>query len=231
MLLRDDGAGAVGDVGEGAAVDEGGGAFGGLDEVGLDGLGEQGHHGADGAEVGGADGLAGAGAADDDGGEAAAEVFAALGEREDGHDLAGGGDDEAGGTVAAVACFLSGATTPVTMWRRARSFMSRVRGQVMALGSRSSSLPWKRWESMRAASRLWAEVMAWKSPWKWRLIFSAGSIWELPPPAAPPFMPKTGPSEGSREVMMARLPMRSRPCTRPMEVTVLPSPEAVGWSR
>jgi hypothetical protein len=125
-------------------------------------------------------------------------------------------------------CFLSGAVTLRTMSRRARSFMSRVRGQVMALGSRSSSLPWKRWESMRAASRLWAEVMAWKSPWKWRLIFSAGSIWELPPPAAPPFMPKTGPREGSREVMRARLPMRSRPWTRPMEVTVLPSPKVVG---
>ena len=33
------------------------------------------------------DGLAGAGAADDDGGEAAAQIFAARGEREDGHDL------------------------------------------------------------------------------------------------------------------------------------------------
>ncbi len=81
---------------------------------------------------------------------------------------------------------------------------------------------------MRAESRLCAEVMAWKSPWKCRLIFSAGSTCDWPPPAAPPFMPKTGPSEGSREEMMARLPMRSRPWTRPMEVTVLPSPETVG---
>ncbi len=41
-------------------------------------------------------------------------------------------------------------------------------------------------------------------------------------------MPKTGPSEGSREVMMAFFPMRASPCVSPMEVTVLPSPEAVG---
>ncbi len=60
-LLRDDGAGAVGDVGEGAAVDERGRAFGGLDEIGQDGFGEQGHHGTGGVEVCGEDGLAGAG--------------------------------------------------------------------------------------------------------------------------------------------------------------------------
>ena len=81
---------------------------------------------------------------------------------------------------------------------------------------------------MSAASRLCAEVMAWKSPWKCRLIFSAGSTCDRPPPAAPPFMPKTGPSEGSREERIARLPMRSSPWTRPMEVTVFPSPETVG---
>jgi len=123
---------------------------------------------------------------------------------------------------------LSGAVTLTTMVRSARSFMSTARGHVTASGSRSSSLPWKRCESRSAESRLCAEVIAWKSPWKCRLIFSAGSICERPPPAAPPFMPNTGPSDGSREVMIAVLPIFSRPCTRPMEVTVLPSPEAVG---
>ena len=38
-------------------------------------------------------------------------------------------------------CFLSGAVTLTMMLRRARSFMSSVRGHVMLLGSRSSSLP------------------------------------------------------------------------------------------
>jgi hypothetical protein len=41
-------------------------------------------------------------------------------------------------------------------------------------------------------------------------------------------MPNTGPKEGSREVMMALWPIRSKPWVSPMEVTVLPSPEAVG---
>ena len=63
--------------------------------------------------------------------------------------------------------------------------------------------------------------MAWKSTWKCRLIFSAGSTYDWPPPAAPPFMLKMGHCEGSREKRMARLPMRSSPWTRPTEVTVL----------
>src|SRR5260370_34935951 len=41
-------------------------------------------------------------------------------------------------------------------------------------------------------------------------------------------MPNTGHNEGSREVMMVFRPIRSKPWVRPMEVTVLPSPEAVG---
>ncbi len=84
-------------------MNEGGRAFGGLDEVGKDGVSEQGHHGAGGVEVGGADGVAVAGCADDDGGEAAAQVGAVLGEGEDGHDLRGRSDDEAGVAIGAVA--------------------------------------------------------------------------------------------------------------------------------
>jgi len=56
--LRENGAGAVGDVGEGAAVDQGGCALGGLDEVGEEGVGEQRHHGADGVELRGVNGFA-----------------------------------------------------------------------------------------------------------------------------------------------------------------------------
>ena len=77
-LLREDGAGAVGDVGEGAAVDERGRAFGGLDEVGQDGFAEQRHHRAGGVEIVGEDGLARAGLADDDAAETCAQVFAAV---------------------------------------------------------------------------------------------------------------------------------------------------------
>src|SRR3984957_20154997 len=83
-------------------------------------------------------------------------------------------------------------------------------------------------ESIKAASRLCALVIAWKSPWRCRLILAAGSTCERPPPAAPPFIPNTGPSDGSREERIARLPITSSPCTSPIDVTVLPSPETVG---
>ncbi len=55
-------------------------------------------------------------------------------------------------------------------------------------------------------------------------IFELGSICERPPPAAPPFISKPGPSEGSREVITTFLPMCASPCVRAIEVTVLPSP-------
>ena len=41
-------------------------------------------------------------------------------------------------------------------------------------------------------------------------------------------MPNTGPNDGSREERTTRLPMFASPCTNPIEVTVLPSPETVG---
>lgn len=47
-----------------------------------------------------------------------------------------------------------------------------------------------------------------------------------PPPAAPPFTPKTGPSEGSRRATALLTPRRRRPSARPMVVVVLPSPRA-----
>jgi len=43
-------------------------------------------------------------------------------------------------------------------------------------------------------------------------------------PPLPPFIPNTGPSDGSREVIITCFPMRASPCVSPMEVTVLPSP-------
>ena len=55
-----------------------------------------------------------------------------------------------------------------------------------------------------------------------------GTICACPPPAAPPFMPNTGPSEGSRRHTMVRLPIRLRPSASPTLVVVLPSPGGVG---
>ncbi|MBA7581771.1 hypothetical protein ES708_23682 [subsurface metagenome] len=55
-----------------------------------------------------------------------------------------------------------------------------------------------------------------------------GTTWEYPPPAAPPFIPKTGPIEGSLKVLITFLPILANPWPNPMEVTVLPSPKGVG---
>ena len=49
-----------------------------------------------------------------------------------------------------------------------------------------------------------------------------------PTPAAPPFMPKEGPSEGSRRQSIAFLPMKLSASVRPTVVVVLPSPAGVG---
>ncbi len=117
---------------------------------------------------------------------------------------------------------------PIAICRKARSFMSIARGHCTSRVSRPSSLPKCRWTSTSAASRLCAEVMAWKSPLKCRLILSSGASDARPPPVAPPFCPKTGPSEGSRNAATAVNPRRTRPWVSPMVVTVLPSPPVVG---
>ena len=85
----------MGDVGEGAAVDQGGVAFEGLDEVGRECVLEDRRHCADGAEVRRGDGIAGRGPADDDAAEPFTQVVEGVGHAEGRHDLAGRGDVEA----------------------------------------------------------------------------------------------------------------------------------------
>src|SRR5258706_10535543 len=70
--------------------------------------------------------------------------------------------------------------------------------------------------------------MALKSPVKCRLMSSIGTTWAYPPPAAPPFMPKTGPREGSRRQMIAFLPIWWSASPSPTVVVVLPSPAGAG---
>src|ERR1700722_7627541 len=55
-----------------------------------------------------------------------------------------------------------------------------------------------------------------------------GTIWAWPPPVAPPFMPKLGPSEGSRRQIIVFLPIRLSASPKPTVVVVLPSPAGVG---
>ncbi len=82
--------------------------------------------------------------------------------------------------------------------------------------------------SIAAASRLWAAVIAWKSPVNWRLIVFDGSTRLAPPPVAPPLRPKTGPIEGWRSASAEFLPILRRPWASPIDVVVFPSPAGVG---
>ena len=87
---------AVRDVGERAAVDEGGVALERLDEVGRQRIGEKRRHGAVDAEVARGHGCLLVGSRDNDATEAFLEVVDRGGEAEDGHDLTGDDDVEAG---------------------------------------------------------------------------------------------------------------------------------------
>ena len=118
--------------------------------------------------------------------------------------------------------------SPSTMLRSARSFMSTTRFQRMRRVSRPSALPWDRWLSSIAASKLWAAPIACMSPVKCRLMSSIGATCARPPPAAPPFMPKTGPSDGSRSATIERRPILRKPSASPTVVVDLPSPAGVG---
>ena len=70
--------------------------------------------------------------------------------------------------------------------------------------------------------------MAWKSPVKCRLMSSIGTTWAYPPPAAPPFTPKTGPSDGSRMQSAAFFPIFRSACVTPTVTVDFPSPAGVG---
>ena len=123
---------------------------------------------------------------------------------------------------------LAGPPSDCTMSRKERSFMSSTRRHTTRRTSMSSALPQWIWLSSIAASRLCAVVIAWKSPVKWRLISSIGATCAWPPPVAPPFCPKHGPSDGSRRHSTARRPESVSASASPIEVVVLPSPAGVG---
>ena len=57
---------------------------------------------------------------------------------------------------------------------------------------------------------------------------SIGNTCEYPPPVAPPFIPKTGPNEGSRKTTVVCLPILLSPSDNPIEMVVFPSPAGVG---
>ena len=118
--------------------------------------------------------------------------------------------------------------SPVTIWRNDRSFISMIRRQLICRASREGACPQYKWLSTIAASRLCAEVMAWKSPVKCKLMSVIGTTWAYPPPHAPPFIPKHGPKLGSRKATITFFPIFARPSVKPTDVVVLPSPAGVG---
>ena len=118
---------------------------------------------------------------------------------------------------------------PITVFLKARSFMSRHLFTSIFLVSIFSSFPWWIWLSSTAHIRLFAAVMACISPVKCKFISSIGSAWEYPPPVAPPFMPKTGPSEGSLRAITAFLLSLLSAWPNPIVTVVLPSPAGVGF--
>ena len=84
------------------------------------------------------------------------------------------------------------------------------------------------WLSRSAAHKLLADVIAWKSPVKCRFNSSIGTTCAYPPPAAPPLIPKHGPSDGSRSAITAFLPSFPNASPSPTVIVVFPSPAGVG---
>ena len=118
--------------------------------------------------------------------------------------------------------------SPTTIFLSTRSFMSKHRFHTTCLGSICKAFPCWIWLSSIAANRLFADVIAWKSPVKCKFKSSIGTTCAYPPPAAPPFIPKQGPREGSRRAIIAFLFNFANACPSPTLVVVLPSPAGVG---
>ena len=118
--------------------------------------------------------------------------------------------------------------SPHTVCRKARSFKSTTRFQTICLTSIFKGFPWWIELSSIAAIKLFAAVIAWISPVKWRLISSIGTTCAYPPPAAPPLIPKHGPRDGSRIATTDFFPNLLSACDKPIIVVVFPSPAGVG---
>ena len=161
----------MGDVGEGAAVDEGGVALEGLDQVGLDGVLEKRRHGALGVDVRNGDGLAVVGVGDHHAREAGLEVGEVRGQAEDRHDLGRDGD------VKAVLARHAVRDAAQAVHHVAQLAVVHVHAALPddARGSMPRALPCLMWLSSMAAQRLLAAPMAWKSPVKCRLMSSMGT--------------------------------------------------------
>ena len=84
------------------------------------------------------------------------------------------------------------------------------------------------WLSIQAEIKLCATPIACISPVKCKLISSIGTTCAYPPPAAPPFIPKTGPKDGSLIAAADNLPILFKACVSPIVTVDFPSPAGVG---
>jgi len=118
---------------------------------------------------------------------------------------------------------------PITIFRNDLSFISITRCQKMLRGSNFKfRFLLCKLLSIKVDNRLLALSIAGISPVKSKLISSIGNTWLLPPPVAPPLMPKTGPNEGSLRATIDFLPILFSAIDRLIDVVVLPSPAGVG---
>ena len=216
---------AVGDVGEGAAVDEGGGVLQGLDQIGADGVLQQGGHGPLGLQIGAVDWLPGAVVGHHHPAQPGLQVREVGGQAEHGHDLRGHGDVEAVLPRDAVHLAPQAADDvpelPVVhVHAPPPGDPAHVDVQGIALldvvvqhgGQEVVGRP----DGMEVPSEVEVDVL------------HGHHLGVAAPPAAPPFTPKTGPREGSRRARITFFPSRWRASARPTLVVVLPSPAGVG---
>ena len=109
------------------------------------------------------------------------------------------------------------------------SLTSRHLFQIILFGSIFNSEFWNISFSITADIKLFALLIACKSPVKCKLILSNGNKIALFEPDPVPFNPKTGPIEGSLKQPIAFIPILFKPSTKPIDVVVLPSPIGVGF--
>ena len=163
---------AMRDVGERPAVNEGRRAFERLHQIRRQRLFKQHGHGAMRFQIAGADRFAVAGIGDDDVAKPLLQIFKVAGQTEDRHDLRGDGDVE---TILARKSVGDAAERrddlSATRDRSCRAHAATPR----AADRYRAHCPNKCDYQSCAASRLFAEVMAWKSPVKCRLMSSIGT--------------------------------------------------------
>ncbi len=67
------------------------------------------------------------------------------------------------------------------------------------------------------------------SPVKCKFISSIGATCAFPPPVAPPFIPNTGPNDGSLNAKIDFFPIFLNPSAIAIAIVVFPSPNGVGF--